>query len=133
RLDVIYVCSNADIARQNTRRLQIGRDGGIISATRITMLPLQLRNLRSRKLNFISFTPGTAFDLSSNTGIRHERAILYWILKEAWDFASPVRAQNVLRCYAQPATFENAVNSIDPNSLDRGLVEGFLQRIRANH
>src|SRR3989442_14255961 len=48
RLDVIYVCSNADIARQNTRRLQISPEAGAVPATRITMLPLQLKDFQSR-------------------------------------------------------------------------------------
>jgi hypothetical protein len=132
RIDIIYVCSNADIARQNARRLRISEDGDVVPATRITMLPLQLKDLESRKLNLVSFTPGTAFDLASSTGLMQERAVLYWMLEEVWGFKSSIRAQNVLRSSANPYSFERAVDGIDPAELDPGLTRAFYERLRMN-
>src|SRR6266581_6936293 len=34
--------------------------------------------------------------------------------------------------HADPHNFENLINSIDPKELDRGLVDTFSQRLRAN-
>jgi superfamily II DNA or RNA helicase len=45
RIDVIYVCSNADIARQNVNRLDVMGRGSFSKATRLTMLPLELSGL----------------------------------------------------------------------------------------
>ena len=50
-------------------------------ATRLTYLPKQVRSLRKNKVNFISLTPGTAFDHTrSRGGHADERAILYRML-----------------------------------------------------
>src|SRR5215471_2439521 len=63
RIDVVYVCSNAQIARQNVRRLYIGSEGHLEVADRLTMLPLTARSLAQNPVNIVSFTPGTSFDL----------------------------------------------------------------------
>src|SRR6478735_2914613 len=44
RIDVIYICSNSDIARQNIDRLRIPGCEETAQATRLTLLPLQLRD-----------------------------------------------------------------------------------------
>ena len=79
RIDVVYVCSNAAIARQNLNRLNPLPDCEFNFATRLTLLPLQLRGLRKNRLNMVSFTPGTAIDTSGG-GVWLERAVLYWML-----------------------------------------------------
>jgi hypothetical protein len=84
RIDVIYICSNADIAAQNIRRLNVtGREDFNLSS-RITLLPLQLRKLNQNGLNFVSFTPGTSFDFGQRTGQAAERALLFRLLEHAW-------------------------------------------------
>ena len=84
RIDVVYVCSNADIARQNINRLNVTGKEEFNLPTRLTLLPLHLRRLKSHGLNFVSFTPGTAFDLKSRGGLAEERALLYRLLQYAW-------------------------------------------------
>jgi superfamily II DNA or RNA helicase len=64
RIDVVYVCSNADIARQNVNRLNVTDRQEFNLPTRITLLPLQMHALKSHGINFVSFTPGTTFDRS---------------------------------------------------------------------
>jgi hypothetical protein len=59
RIDVIYICSNADIARQNIDRLRIPGCDEAAQATRLTLLPLQMHDLRSRHVNFVALTPAT--------------------------------------------------------------------------
>ena len=84
RIDVIYICSNAGIARQNINRLNVTGEANFEIASRITLLPVTIRDLKHRKLNFISFTPGTSFDLKSSLGQMDERALIYWLLTRAW-------------------------------------------------
>jgi len=77
RIDVIYICSNREIASQNINRLNITSAKQFSLVSRMTLLPLKITGLKNRRLNFISFTPGTSFDLHSRTGIMLERALLY--------------------------------------------------------
>src|SRR4051812_7791667 len=77
RIDIVYVCSNGEIARQNIQKLNVTGDEEFQLASRITLLPLTLKGLTSKSLNFASFTPGTSFDLKSSMGVARERVLLY--------------------------------------------------------
>jgi hypothetical protein len=79
RIDVVYVCSNADIAAQNLERLQ--QDGHAVknTATRLTLLPLQ-RDRLGKDVNFISLTPGTTFNEGNRSGHKEERHLIYQML-----------------------------------------------------
>src|SRR5215467_8318333 len=68
RIDIVYICSNADIARQNVNRLNVTDRQEFNLPTRITLLPLQLHAFKAHGINFVSFTPGTTFDLRSRGG-----------------------------------------------------------------
>lgn len=92
RIDIVYICSNGDIARQNINRLNVfngehGDSNHLSFATRLTMLPLYLNKLDENPVNFISFTPGTSFNLQSSGGIGDERAMLFKMLAAPWDFS----------------------------------------------
>src|SRR3954468_13891274 len=80
RIDVLYICSNASIAQQNLRKLNVTEQDTSEFATRLTLLPVQLKAFKASGINFISFTPGTPFDLKSRGGRMDERAILYQML-----------------------------------------------------
>src|SRR5579884_1160804 len=84
RIDVIYVCSNADIARQNIARLRIGQGSEYNLPDRITLLPRHLQSIQSQGLNFISLTPGTSFEPGNRPGKANERVLLFWLLRHAW-------------------------------------------------
>ena len=86
RIDVVYICSNSNIARQNISRLNVTGKKDFAFASRITLLASELRKLTKNRLNFVSFTPGTSFDLKSNLGQQDERRLLYWLLRRAWKF-----------------------------------------------
>lgn len=85
RIDIIYICSNASIARSNLPKLQVGTSRSL-PATRLTMLATQLAasgtRLRDSKLNFVSFTPRTSFELGHSGGQSQERLVLYHLLKD---------------------------------------------------
>lgn len=86
RIDIVYICSNATIARQNINRLNVSGNHGFAMATRLTLLPIQVKRLNENSINFVSFTPGTALDHKGQGGRVDERAIIYRMLrKEPWN------------------------------------------------
>ena len=85
RIDILYICSNQAIAAQNLNRLNVLGRRELALPTRMTLIPLQLRGqegLDANKVNFISLTPGTTFDLRSATGVTQERALLQHLLHD---------------------------------------------------
>ena len=88
RIDVVYVCSNADIADQNLKRLNVTGHEQLPFTSRLTMLAKHSRRLasatgaatNSKPVNLVSFTPGTSFDMGWRTGKAEERAMLHLIL-----------------------------------------------------
>ena len=91
RIDIIYVCSNADIAEQNLRKLTVTGNHRATPATRLTTLIAQRQLLEAttpdgmKPVTFVSFTPATSFELGWQTGKAEERAILYLLLSEHLD------------------------------------------------
>lgn len=81
RIDVVYICSNAEIARQNLQDLDLFSVVGQAPrrADRLTMLPATLANLGH--VNLIALTPGTSFDLGDQAGRVGERAMLWRLLE----------------------------------------------------
>ena len=84
RIDVIYICSNRAIAQQNIRRLEVTGEKGFSFSSRMTMIAKEVAQLRGRKVNFVSFTPSTSFDLKHGLGMGDERVLLWWILRTIW-------------------------------------------------
>lgn len=83
RIDVVYVCSNQDIARQNLNRLNVTDRDEIALPTRLTLLPTQIEDLESRHINFVSLTPGTSLETTqSRQGRWEERALLFHVLAD---------------------------------------------------
>ena len=88
RIDIVYICSNAAIARANLPKLWIGgvSERSFALATRLTMLATELAprddgaSFMDNKLNFVSFTPGTSFDMGHSSGQRRERELLFHLL-----------------------------------------------------
>ncbi len=87
RIDVVYICSNGSIARANLPKLRVGaaEERSFALATRLTMLATELARrdepgLAGSRLNFVSFTPGTSFNLGHSAGQGRERAVLFRLL-----------------------------------------------------
>lgn len=107
QIDIIYVCSNKDIARQNIARLKVTEEDGFVMTTRLTLLGRKkvgrrgICNGAPNTLNFFSLTPGTSFDPQGNKlGDKSERVLLYFLLKECWGISSKA-SQNVLQGRAE--------------------------------
>jgi hypothetical protein len=87
RIDIIYICSNSAIARQNLQKLNIfGRESKHPN-TRITMLAAQDHDLNEKTpgrktINLIAFTPGTSFEKGQRGGKKEERALIYVMVKD---------------------------------------------------
>src|SRR5438105_346758 len=55
RIDIVYICSNGDIARQNTARLNIAEEQGFTPPDRSTLLPLHIHKMnKGQYLNFVT-------------------------------------------------------------------------------
>lgn len=129
RIDVVYICSNADIARQNINRLQLGTGNHFALASRITMLPTKLQDLKHQKLNFISFTPGTSFDLKDSMGMMDERALLCLLLQKAWNLKGTGHL-NLLQGYVtKHQTFRERVSYLSTQPIDESLRDAFLRAL----
>lgn len=87
RIDIVYICSNSDIADQNIGKLIRDPQFRARKSTRLTMLISQKDLLRSvgfkgeKPRTLVSFTPGTSFKLTRD-GAAPERAVLYLLIVE---------------------------------------------------
>jgi hypothetical protein len=129
RIDVIYICSNADIARQNVKRLSIPGFEVAAQSTRLTLLPLQLKNLLESRVNFVVLTPATSFEQTGGGGRMDERVLLYWLLDRAWGIHGSRAALYVLQDYASTASFERAVNVFDPELINEQMAVDFVSSL----
>lgn len=130
RIDVIYICSNQDIARQNIDRLNITDEREFQHASRATLLPIVIDQLRGRRLNFVSLTPGTSFNLRSSTGWAWERAVLYNLLQEAWNVPEGT-LKNVLRGDKGKKRWQDLLDWFKASqNIDRELQENFIAALR---
>jgi Helicase conserved C-terminal domain len=132
RIDIVYICSNHDIARQNINRLNITGKKDFALASRITLLPISRdsRQLQDQKLNFISFTPGTSFDLKSSMGVSTERALLYHLLAKPWNL-SGAGPRNVLQGGCTVDNFRAQLDRFSEDyTIDPGMAELFLAQLK---
>jgi len=112
RIDVVYICSNGDIARQNLNRLHMA-GASWTPASRLTMLAKHAERF-DQKLNFVSFTPGTSFDIDSGLGHVEERVLLYQLLEQVWGFDGGVAPLNVLAGHTKAERFRDYVRTAQP-------------------
>ncbi|GAA1740519.1 helicase [Isoptericola hypogeus] len=105
RIDVVYVCSNGDLAHQNLGKLNVTGDSHHAFASRLTLLAKHSRHLRpatgrglTKPVNLVSFTPGTSFERGWRSGKAEERAMLYLLLEDEIGLRpQPARAKRALR------------------------------------
>jgi hypothetical protein len=124
RIDIVYICSNADIARQNIQRLRIAGNTASHFATRLTMLPLITDDLRRNRMNLIALTPQTSFQQSGDSGRVEERVLLYWLLDAAWGIHGLRSSIYVMQANA-PGSFEGRVKAFDPSAINEEMATTF--------
>ncbi len=129
RIDVIYICSNADIARQNIDRLRIPGCDEAAQATRLTLLPLQMHDLRSHHVNFVALTPATSFEQTGGGGRMDERVLLYWLLDRAWGIHKSRASLYVMKDYAGTNSFKRGVNAFEFEKLNKQIADEFISSL----
>jgi hypothetical protein len=131
RVDIVYVCSNAAIANQNLHRLNVLDDENARFATRLTLLPMQIASLKQNRVNFVSFTPGTTFELKQRSGTKEERALLVRMLEGHFDLRStPLR--NLFQAPAGVDGWARTLDACDGATLDEELTENFRSRVASS-
>jgi hypothetical protein len=130
RIDIVYICSNAQIARQNLSRLNIGGHN-IDHADRLTLLPTVITDLRDNKVNYVSFTPGTSFHVTESGGRSAERVLLYRLLAASRG-RQAIASRAWLRFFeggSSPESFGRQLTAFDQNSIDPQLAAQFAQDV----
>ncbi|WP_423918961.1 DEAD/DEAH box helicase [Candidatus Poriferisodalis sp.] len=87
RHDIVYVCSNAAIARQNLRKLVPKGIEPLEDVGRLAMLPLAELNDgdgTQTGVNLLAITPGTSLKFGRSTGTFRERCLAYTFLRAHW-------------------------------------------------
>ncbi|MBN2034312.1 MAG: hypothetical protein JW836_13650 [Deltaproteobacteria bacterium] len=133
RVDIVYICSNYSIARQNINRLDFMGNGDSAIAERMTLLPLHTRKLTSNKVNFVSFTPGTSFDLRSSSGLMKERALIYHMLRIGWSLGSEAPPMNLLQGDVQTNNWRKHLKEFPRKEIDQTLTKHFIRALKGNN
>jgi hypothetical protein len=129
RIDVVYICSNTDIARQNVQRLGIPGCEIAAQATRLTLLPLHMHDLRRHRVNFVALTPATSFEQTEGGGRIDERVLLYWLLDRAWGIHGSLASLYVMQDYASAASFKRGVDAFDFAQVNEQIAEEFVSSL----
>ena len=137
RINIIYICSNGSIARANLSKLHIGigQERSLALPTRLTMLATHLapragaRSLANRKLNFVSFTPGTSFNMGHSGGQSPERVVLFRLLEPLF-LRLRTALMNLLQCgIHNKDDWRFRLNNNDI-ALDSGVKERFRDALK---
>lgn len=133
RIDIVYICSNGAIAKQNVARLNVmGGERTRVLPTRLTMLALELAKaggIKREGVNFFSLTPGTSLDLKQGGGMKQERAL---ILRLIWDLLEDRRAvAKMLQGYAGAAGWRQTRAWIDQQPVEPQIAARFQNAVAA--
>ncbi|MEX0827327.1 MAG: hypothetical protein WD005_00065, partial [Haliea sp.] len=126
------------IARSNLSKLRIAGDSEVSFslASRLTMLATELapqegqRGLADSKLNFVSFTPGTSFNMGNSAGMSGERRVLFHLLD---GLVEPrVGLMNFLQGQVRNRKRWRHRLKNSPLPLEEGIARRFRQRFRSS-
>ena len=137
RFDVVYICSNAAIARQNMRKLNVLDNDDIAQLDRLTMLPQKINELLKHNgeyqsnINFISFSPNTSFNLVSSMGRWEERVLIYHMLKGLPEVKGS-GFKNFLQRGVETKNWNNCISHTRKPEYDNSLAEDFKNLIVNN-
>lgn len=136
RIDIVYVCANADLALQNIRRLNVTPDEAIAFSSRLTMLARHTGALDKaprdgKPVNLVSFTPGTSFEMGHSNGTAQERALLFLLLNEIYQFtrADQTALKRILQGQVHTlANFTNTIYSLEAEIEKNGGIDSVIHR-----
>lgn len=146
RIDIVYICSNADLANQNLRRLNVTGQHELALATRLTLLARDLPNLNAsavgggKKVNLISFTPATSGMSGGGwrTGRWEERALLAILLRHELELQKGDWSA-LLRLFAgtkKPARFRDGTEEMRrtlTNRIEPAILAAFRAELLARN
>ena len=124
RINIVYVCSNSALARENLSKLHLG--GRLIKGTRLTLLPRELGQF-DEKLNFISLTPDTALNIDG-WGRVDERVVLYTLLSR--EYGTPMWLKNLLKGEVEVSKWREQRLAKLPE-VDERIVGRFIRHLRS--
>jgi hypothetical protein len=127
RYDIVYVCSNAAIARQNLRKLVPKGVEPLEDVERLTMLPLAELSIggdAGAGINLLAITPGTSLKFGHNTGRFPERCLAYAFLRAHW-------GAGVMNTRARRIFWEG-VSAGDPDQRLRNHEAAYRQAIKGS-
>ncbi len=134
RIDIVYISSNAEIGRQNIRRLVPEGYEAFEGLDRLTLLPLHLHNLNEAgRPNFVAFTPGTLPDANRRLGWSRERALIYALLASAWDLRGgrgPIRL--LMHPVRKDKTFRDEIALVRGQKPDPAIASRFVELVHAD-
>ena len=130
---VVYICSNANIVKQNTENLGI-EEVMNIDESRLSMqhfiVAKKVKSKKSKPRILIPLTPGTSFNLQTSAGNMNERALMFAILSHLDDFKDHKTAlKNRLNIYG--ANGDNWTDIIDKYEKDikENVCTGYRENI----
>jgi hypothetical protein len=138
RIDIIYICSSQSIAQSNLPKLRVTGEGerSFALATRLTMLATQMTSadyqssLAGSKVNFVSFTPSTSFNMGHAGGMANERRVLFHLLD---GLVEPrLGLMNLMQCGVKRTQWWRSALNNDPLPLDSGIREKFRDQFSNN-
>lgn len=109
---VIYVCSNINISKQNCVKLGMDDKSFNLSEHRLSMLHLKMYQNREKKLakQLIPMTPATSFVMSGRQGTMEERALIFVFLSKLEVFAKEKKnLSDFLSCNVRKDTWKNSI------------------------
>ena len=137
RIDIVYVCSNAEIAAQNIRKLNITGSESPSFATRLSLLITRPELLNptvdrdGKPATFVAFTPATSFQFGLQMGTAKERAVLYALLSDHLDLrgARATAAQRIFQgAVANRQRFLDwYIAQVDPQCFEPNIRREFLE------
>lgn len=140
RIDVVYVCSNSDIAAQNLARLNVIGSDRVEFRTRLTMLAAHSHDLNGgaerygKAINLIAFTPATSFEKGWRTGKAEERALLAVLVERMLGLTGHQRTalQRILQGGVHTLDrFRGEIDRYRAVKLDQTIVDAFETSVRA--
>lgn len=132
RIDIVYICSNAQIARQNLQRLNVA-DYDLVQVDRLSMLPLVVGRLRDSRVNILSLTPGTSMAVSRGGGRVGERALLHHLLAAGLDNPRLLGHKRWIRFFRAGVgaqSYQQELGRVDPHQIDAAFARKFVAQLR---
>ena len=137
RIDIVYVCSNAEIAAQNIRKLNITGSESPSFATRLSLLITRPELLKptvqgdGKPSTFVAFTPATSFQFGLQMGTAKERAVLYVLLCDHLGLtgARGTAAQRIFQgaVTSRQRFIERYIGGVDAQRFEPNIRQAFLE------